>query len=205
MGTKRYWGLLILLGLQGCHSNRLFEDLEKAIAGNHISEPQFQVRRIFVTNGSYSGDVGGIAGADDKCRVDVYNPDGVGNGNWKAMVVGMGRIACSTPNCSGGAAEHVDWVLKPNTRYIRPDGTLIGTTAALGLLPLPLNQPIAAVSGYVWTGLGANWLLSNNCSDWTNNTSSQGNYGISEEIDIQAIGTYNSTCNASCRFYCVEQ
>src|SRR5690606_20294444 len=58
---------------------------------------------------------------------------------YKALLVhGTERVACTTAQCSGCASEHVDWVLSPNTHYLRADGvTLVGTTNDLGLWSFP--------------------------------------------------------------------
>ncbi len=162
--------------------------------------------RILVTSADYNGALGGVSGADAKCVMDAANPMGPGNGSWKALLVGGGRVACSTAYCSGGSAENIDWVLKPNTYYIRPDGSAIGNTDPAGIFVFPLNSPIADLTTtFAWTGLAFDWKIGTTCSGWTDNTSITGDKGQVDKNDAQAIHFASATCGTSQRLYCVEQ
>lgn len=54
--------------------------------------------RIFVTQANFNGNLGGAAGADQKCKEDFNNPRGSGVGPWKAMIVvgAPSRLACGS-------------------------------------------------------------------------------------------------------------
>ena len=97
--------------------------------------------RIFVTAGTYNGNLGGVSGADNKCANATNNPyDGA---VFRAMIMGDGR--------STGSA---DWVLKPNTKYYRMDkATLIGETNAGKTFSFPLSNSISTVGSSPWTGM----------------------------------------------------
>jgi len=166
------------------------------------------LRRIFVTNATHNGGIGGISVADAKCLNDSNNPLGPGNGNWKAMVVdGSARRSCTTDGCSGGLGEQIDWVLKPNTTYTRPDGTIIATTNPVGLFTFPLENAIAPLTSvYAWTGLNNLWQTTSiNCVGWTDNTSQNGTGAEVGVVTSQAIYFGTNICSSYARLYCVEQ
>jgi hypothetical protein len=202
-------GILIIAFtfLVGCSHYGLLDKLENPggrNAGGDLQSP----RRIFVTSNSYQGNLGGISGADAKCLNDSNNPLGPGNGNWKAMVVdGSARRSCTTDGCSGGLGEQIDWVLKPNTTYARPDGTIIATTNPVGLFTFFLENAIAPLpSVYAWTGLSSSWQTdTNHCGGWTN-TSQNGTLGKVGDVTSLAINSATDGCwTNTYRLYCVEQ
>lgn len=193
-----------LLVLTHCSNYDLLEKLENP--GQAVGSSGPRNLRIFVTAGAYNGNLGGTAGADTKCMTDAANPMGPGNGSWKALIVGGERRACSTPYCSGGAAENIDWALKPNTNYVRPNGLVIGNTDPAGLLVFPLNSAISDLTTtFAWTGLAGDWMTGSTCTDWGDGTSSYGDKGGVDKNDPQAINFLNDTCGTSQRLYCVEQ
>ncbi|MCB1200942.1 MAG: DUF1554 domain-containing protein [Leptospiraceae bacterium] len=164
-------------------------------------------KKIFVTDATYNGNLGGFSGADDKCNSDGNKPSG--GGTYKAMLVdGTNRRACSTANCSGGTEEHIDWVLKPNKKYVRSDGTTeIFTTNENGIFVFgtPTNA-ISETTEYAWTALFGNWTsYTTHCASWSATT---GNtiLGNADRVNSNAIqfGTPQA-CSNSAHLYCVEQ
>ncbi|HMV37269.1 MAG TPA: DUF1554 domain-containing protein [Turneriella sp.] len=187
-----------------CNNYDLLQKLENP--GQSSVGPGPRNLRIFVSNAFNNGNLGGAAGADIICLSDTANPMGADNGSWKALIVGGGRRACSTPYCSGGAAENIDWALKPNTNYVRPNGLVIGNTDPAGLLVFPLNSAISDLTTtFAWTGLAGDWMTGSTCTDWGNGTSGSGDRGGVDKNDPQAINIGIDTCGTSQRLYCVEQ
>lgn len=167
--------------------------------------------RIFTSDNTYEGDLGGIAGADAKCNdeMDLSHP---GDGTFKAMLSdGTNRIACTSDSCGvDGAAEHVDWVLRPNVVYTRVDGTVIKQTmATIGIFEYDLDNPVwsGGMQGDPWTGMQGNWLATaSNCAGWTNNTTGSGTRGYNPAVDGSFLGIAPNDCAAQPReLYCVEQ
>lgn len=75
----------------------------KDIAGNYSSAyyddatPKSGLLYMYVTNLLYSGNLGGVAGADARCNSDSAKP--IPNATYKALLVdGINRIACTTTN-----------------------------------------------------------------------------------------------------------
>jgi hypothetical protein len=170
---------------------------------------------IFVTSRPHGGDftndpyltgANGIAKADVFCNSDPAKPSAA---SYKALLVdGVNRDA------------HVllDWVLKPDTAYYRPDGELIGTTTAaaiFGSAYQPLAHPIVDPAtldhpATVWTGIGSqsNFSTGNHCNHWSDLTNSySADFGAASETDGSAFSTNGLVGCYSFQFpiYCVEQ
>lgn len=159
---------------------------------------------IYLHEENQDGNIGGIAGADYICN---NNPRYPGSGTFKAMLGATSRRACSTPNCSGGASENIDWVLKPNTTYINVSGSTIGTTTASGIFTFPLTN---AIDRGTWsrTGLEQNWTNSTaNCQDWTsNNGAHSSTRGSTAYNDSRILRAMTVPCSdAFTKTICVQQ
>ncbi|MEQ8352278.1 MAG: DUF1554 domain-containing protein [Leptospiraceae bacterium] len=165
--------------------------------------------KMFLTSSVPSRNIG-LTGLDNVCNSDANKPSG--NIAFKALVThSTDRIACTTANCSGGVSENVNWVLKPNTKYVRSDGTTeIFTTNSSGIFPFgTANDGIVdpATNG-IPTGLHIDWTNDLNCSDW----SGAGSYeiGAPEELGVDMISLESPTSCGSdlsgiLRLACVEQ
>jgi len=167
-------------------------------------------RRMFLTAmDSLTGNLGGVSGADALCTSDSAKPSGTGT--WKAFIVQTGvRIACTTANCSGGTAEHTDWVLKPNTKYILAVGeSTIGTTNSSGIFSFPLQTALAATTNYFWSGfaVAGNWTIgSNHCLNWTSaDPDENGDQGRTDSTGNKILVNAARACNVDSRLLCVEQ
>lgn len=173
-------------------------------------------KKMFVTSSTYDGNLGGITGADAKCQSDSNKPS---TGTYKALIVdGETRIACQTANCSGGASENQNWVLKPNTAYVRTDGTAIGTTNSAGIFASALTNAVSSSTSMVQfrSGMKLNsspgWMPdpTANCSFFSS-TSGTGVTGNAAGKEISGGGSSNflyvnaSSCSTAVNLLCVEQ
>jgi hypothetical protein len=172
-----------------------------------IAITTFANKRIFVTAAGYLPGVQFTSPvtADTLCNADGAKPPG--GGLFKAMIVGLGRVACLLPNCPGGGAEHTNWIFIPTTTYYQPDGvTVIATTDGSGLMPAGFVNPATPNAKY-WTGLNNDWTTSAfNCANWTSvgNSSCGGqnpNTGVNNFTDIWG----GVTCGAAQQLLCVQQ
>lgn len=172
-------------------------------------------KNTFVTAAGNNGNLGGIAGADALCMADLNYP---GSGTYKALITdGGSRHACTTGNCTGGIAENLDWVLAPNTAYVRdavtPSGiTLIAITNDAGIWLAPLNDTYRLAVGAdqaarVWVGHDSAWLATaNDCSNWSDGTAgSDGNHARQDAVDSEAINYSNQLCSDTNPLLCIEQ
>jgi hypothetical protein len=175
--------------------------------------------KIFVTSRVHDGDFvddNRLSGqtamerADDFCQTDPTKP---ANGTFKALLVdGVARDAL-TP---------IDWVLKPETDYFRPDNDVrIATTTPAAILPPYLEHSIhdnfgvsdpsiPTSTSLVWTGFSDNMSFAagaQTCRGWTFrqnlDDAPQGVcYGTTGD---QWWTNGGSACSLEARIYCVEQ
>ncbi|MBX3721187.1 MAG: DUF1554 domain-containing protein [Turneriella sp.] len=193
-------------------------------------------KKIYVTNSAYNGNLAGISGADAKCNSGDANKPG-GAGNFKAMLTDSGsntlRRACTTSYCSGtttGISEGIDWVLRPNTTYLRAlDGLPVFTANYNGIFDFSTNNftnAIHTTSFQVWTGInfgvGGEWTIDGGpgqCGSsgtnigWMSSAGPYngvyGNSSAAAQTTTPAGVLYNGFETAACtvarRLYCVEQ
>ncbi len=164
--------------------------------------------RLFITTSTYSGNLGGVSGADTKCSADASKPD---LGTYKAVITdGATRVACSVSNCGGGYSQS-DWVLGASTTYVRLDNTTIGTTGTTKIFSFSLTNAISGTADTYWTGFISDWRAvsdSGTCTDWTVSTAGgtpAGKPGIGNSATSSAISTTNQNCDTSAHILCAEQ
>ncbi len=182
-------------------------------------------RRIFVSNFSTTGNlsaVNGIAAADGFCAVDSNKP---ATGTYKAMIVDdSNRRACTTANCSGGVSEEIDWVLLPNTTYVRAmDSAVIFTTNSDAIFNFAstLTNSFDTALIYYWTGFGnfqPDWRTGNTiclpasgqtCCRWgvggTPTGADFGGNGVGNATNGNSVAYGVLSCGVAKKFLCVEQ
>ena len=161
---------------------------------------------IYLTSMPRKANFGGISAADTLCNASppIARP-------FKALLVdGTARIACTSAQCTtSGAAEGVDWVLAPNTQYVRADGTtVIGTTSGAAIFSFPLDASIGTSGLTYWTGLNTDWTTStDSCAGWTQTSGVFATQGLADFSDNNAIAGVGESCAtlAGAFFACVEQ
>lgn len=185
--------------------------------GTHTVTLTRHIQKIYVTAGSFNGNLGGVIGADATCMRDTNYP---GTGNYKAMVVdGTTRLACDqgsgNENCT--TFMHLDWVLTPNTSYVRlDDRTVIGTTNNHGVFLFnggaTLTNAISTTTTNVYTGLNSDWTRYSGCEGYCNcngftdgSANTSGTTGESTALNGGSIEVGISPCNTMASLYCVEQ
>ena len=162
---------------------------------------QSEARHVFVTDETYNGALGGLAGADQKCQASA-----------------------SAANLPG---SYYAWVSasdgSPSSRFSRstvpyrlPDGTIVADSWADltdGTLSHAIDRTAsgALVGGTtVWTGTNAQGApTGTNCLDWTSDNSIQsgGRTGDAATTGVTWTDNSNNGCAAfaSVRLYCFEQ
>ncbi|AFM11707.1 DUF1554 domain-containing protein [Turneriella parva] len=194
--------VLLSLVASGCSNIGLLEQLENP--GATKVESCGSNCRIFVSSNTYTGALGGPAGADTKCMNDPSRPSS--KTIWKALLAHPSqRIACTSANCGGGAGENSNWVLKPNSTYSLLNGAIVSTTNSSGIFNFPFTTVIGGAGAGVWTGIASNWLQGGNCTGWTLADSSLAAVGNAGDSTMQAINWTNSVCTSGSLLYCVEQ
>lgn len=197
-----------------------FMILQKLLTNSSISggtSTSTSNKYIFLTVGTYTGNLGGVTGADAKCQTEKTSNFASVPGaatEYKAFIVdGVTRMACSNPNCSGGISENVDWVLKPTTDYYRLDGTTdtkVFTTNASGIVNFTGGSTLLTAidtSGSWWTGLDTDWVdFGLFCTITWGSTGGSSSVGIGNSTSVTAIkNTGSNFCNVSNKLLCVRQ
>lgn len=172
---------------------------QKASEGQDSKDSTVKLR-IFVSKATTNGQIGSgsIGQADSFCEQDENKPD---TGTYRAL------LADSTNRVALPIAQRKDWVLEAKRTYIRPDGTVIGTTNTNGVLPFPLKAAISTENLSVWTGIGGGaWTSGLSCGNWAKDESAvSGVFGYSDRIVGEALAGGTSSCEIARHLYCVEQ
>lgn len=166
--------------------------------------------RVFVTSTQYDGNLGGIAGADEKCqaRADAANL----GGTWKAIISDTTTTAIARLKNRAKPVYNLSGklVFTPGVPIFR-SGT--GTTVSQPFESELVNSVWFTELGTVapqtttWTGsYSAGNSSTNNCTNWTSNSAGvNGQCGDNQSKSstwIQ-IGT-SSPCNTLLPLYCLE-
>ncbi len=153
-----------------------------------VSPPDAEANVLFVTADAWSGDLGGVAGADEKCRS-------------AAMVAGLSGdfralLATDTTDLSDplGSAHG----------FVRPDGLPVAATVAdleAGRVLYPPDQTAEgqtlASTEHAWTG-----MYFGTCDNWTSDDG-QGGFGKPSSGKPQALLGRPGYCSKPSHLYCV--
>lgn len=188
------------------------------------NEPQWVVdghcpKTVFVTSESYSGNLGGLDGADEKCQeLAVYEDiDGI----FKAW---LSDDTGSSPAQSRFTHSEGDYVLVDGTVVAK--GWIDLTDGSLSV-PIDVDEKGNRQGGSVWSATGVDGLLSTSrglpvsgvnsaCDNWSavsvddgggGFTTSLGLVGFVDEVDSAwtGFGEVRSECDIVHRLYCFEQ
>jgi len=164
-------------------------------------------KKVFLTSALYSGNLGGLAGADMLCQ-NLAITAGL-SGTFKAWLSDSNQSPYSR-------------FTHPTQNYVRVDGVLVaigwqGITS--GIIQNPINvTEIGTIvndnTNGAWTNTmdtGLAWTASANgtCTDWTSENTSQNTeviLGSNMHTDYGwTWGFYSFSCQAHYRLYCFEQ
>ncbi|MCA9715077.1 MAG: DUF4215 domain-containing protein [Myxococcales bacterium] len=192
----------VQLGVEECDDGNLVDN------DGCSSQCDYEVKRAFVSSQLFSGDMGGLMGADASCQqlADQAGLPGT-------------YLAWLSTFTTSPAARFTHWV----GRYVRVDGVVIADDwddLVDGSLDAPLNldeqgnpPPNGAPCGMnpraVWTNTSADGTKApggNTCQGWTSDGAGPGHHGLWDKLD----DTWTDACSGgSCAvlnpIYCVEQ
>lgn len=157
------------------------------------------VHSIFVTNGTWNGNLGGLSGADTLCATAAS--EGGRSGTWKALI-SDGTTAAKNHITMTGSIYNFDDVKVANDNNAFWAGTFTGTVA--------FSEYSNSIGfDYVYTGTSAsgNNIANRHCNAWTDGTNSyNGEAGLSTNHTVgQGIDYTNLTCNTAKHIYCISQ
>jgi len=197
--------------------------LKPIVCATEFAKPaQGPTRTIFMTTNNYDGgdNWDGPGRYDNICNNEAL-AKGLNIETYKALVQANNsgtyktwRKACQTANCgTGGASEHINWVLSPNQEYIREDGTIIGTTNSAGIFTFPLDNSFTGTADKFWTGFPSTFAIlnigggQNNCLQLTYGLAGgTGFCGIGNSVSGTAVQQASKcSCAQTLKILCVEQ
>ncbi len=194
----------------------LFDSVETA-------EQPLAQRIVFLTKATFSGDLGGPEGADEKCQAEADADDSLVKGKAFKAWVSFNIL----PDFSNNAESRT--FVRSTNPYLLVNGVQIATdftdlTNGSITAPIQLNANGDVVTGSfieVWTGIEEDGIfpgeddpdfpsitVSNNCSNWTVGSQDQNGLGGlvgPRNIDSTWTNAIRSSCNARYRLYCFEQ
>ncbi len=156
--------------------------------------------RVFVTDGDWTGILGGLGGADAKCT-NAANAAAIG-GTWVAILSDANSNAVDRVPWNWGVLKRLDGVVVANDWADLWDGNIQN--------PINVNENMITAGKNVWTGTLSNGMVrSATCASWTSNSTSSVNdlaYGTSGGVGDSWIdtGVATSFCSVSRALYCVE-
>lgn len=188
---------LVLALLVGALAYHYLPD-SSVLSSNVASTPLSS--RVFITNSTYQGNMGGLVGADAKCQASAEAAK-LG-GKWKAWLSDQKTSAASRLVHSDGPYVLLNGVVVANNWQDLVDKSLLS--------PINLSEENNKVENpWVWTGTLPDGSIRQaddhgNCSNWLS-TSVGGTTGDSRRIDggwsdYGAIG-----CQSYRPIYCIEQ
>ena len=158
---------------------------------------------VFVTDGSFTGNLGGVSGAHSKCRNEAT----------AAGLPGRYLAWISDPGSPSSSFT------KPSFPYVRIDGALIANSwndlvnaSQQRILDNPITttatlQTVAAAN--VWTGTTATgareFFFDTRCGRWTNSDGDFGVGGVTSRVDARWTDLSQTSCTIPSRLYCFGQ
>lgn len=180
--------------------NNLLGDLA---VPDYCNAPEPVVNQIiFVTQEKYTGNLGGLAGADAICQTSASQA-GL-SGTFKAWL-------------SDSSASAASRLIHHTTPYGLVDGTVVALnwadlTDETLLASISLTQNGNLADEFVWTGTHATGELVNipginsTCNNWTSSAAGDtGTMGYTQQSDIYWSETPPAGCAFSQSLYCVQQ
>jgi hypothetical protein len=164
-------------------------------------KPSSTKRVIFVTKASFTGNLGGVAGADQKCDTAAKSVSALSSHTFKAWV-------------SDPSSQARSRLTHSTDGYVLTDGTAVAdnfddlTDNSIGAaISLDENgQLLAASSNTVWTGTKADGTSADlNCQSWTSDQlADSGQAGDSTLKTFEWSETSTTSCNGKLHLYCVQ-
>jgi len=153
-------------------------------------------KTVFVTSGSYDGNLGGLAGGDAICQAAADSAALAGT--YYAWLSSSTQSPSTTFTQSGVPYVLVDGTVVANNWSDLTDNSLDN--------PINLDANSSIGSGYVWSGTYSDGTASSlTCGDW-NSTSSGGGLGDTSAINnMWTSGRATENCLTNYRLYCFQQ
>ena len=157
------------------------------------SKQSDEKKLIFVTNGTWTGNLGGLAGADAKCNTEANSRRF--SGTFQALLGSAAGIPFT--RSIGYPVEYVNVTkgqIQSNFYNLFSGGIVNPVKPGSGL-------------GATWTGLNGDGSRSNvDCNSWTTESGlANGTVGLTNVITSNWLNTADAICSNLIPLYCIEQ
>ena len=156
---------------------------------------------VFITSERYRGDLNGLAGADQRCRM-------------LAAIAGLQRFETFRAWLSTAETAAADRLLNSKGRYVLINGLVVaenwdGLVSGTLLHPIDVDEFSQTQDYRAWTGTlfdGQPAFGSEFCNGWTTFSGDfMGGNGFSSVVDATWSFVENINCNFDLHLYCIEQ
>lgn len=155
---------------------------------------------VFVTSQLYQGNINGLAGADQRCRM-------------LAALADLPRFETYRAWLSSSTTSAAERLLHSRGRYVLVNGIVVAQdwdALVSGTLEHPINvdENSQTQTSYAWTSTlfdGAATPGADFCADWTGDETYQGGAGLIGMTDATWSFFENGPCTAAAHLYCIEQ
>jgi cysteine-rich repeat protein len=157
---------------------------------------------VFMTSEHYTGDVNGLAGADQRCRM-------------LAAIAGLRRFETFRAWLSTAEESAADRLLHSRGRYVLVNGLVVAENwdelvSGTLLAPIDVDENSQTHGDYfAWTGTladGQPAFDAGFCNGWTVNTDvTGGGAGVTLHVDATWSFAHQEGCQVSNHIYCIEQ
>lgn len=163
---------------------------------------------IFSTPAKYTGNLGGLSGADAKCNAFAATGNLTLNlaGTWRAILSDSSTNAKDRIRFFSGAS-----IKNTNGEIIVADATDLWNGSLQGLAKFDNAGAYLGYSAQAWTGSHSDGTKTlQNCSDWTaggGTSGIEGTQGYVESLDSNWLNTANDPCDmgpAKAILYCIN-
>ncbi len=182
---------LIILIFVSCGTESSSDKKDGILDGEH---------RIFVSSQTYTGNIGGLEGADEKCT-ELARAAKLKR-NYRAILSTSSEEAKTRLNLQG-------------TVYLfGSSGVLtvveLGTNLWSGELlhEINFNENQESITANVWTGTDSDGgtFFDDHCQDWTSDSGSEtGSFGESTSLTDNALESDVSECDQNLAIYCISE
>lgn len=224
VGPQGPKGDIGLMGPQGPSSNVTKYDLCNIYISEGETLPKFCKKQIFVTSQSYSGDLGGLSGADSKCQ-QLASTAGL-KGIFKAWLSDSTTSASSRLTHSELPYFGTDGnMIASNWQSLTSTGNIIHLNSGIRIDENKIDKYISNTRTYIWTGStyqGNTYYedisspQKSTCRDWTFSgsyyTDAGGihyTYGAVGRVgyidDFWTFDGWTLPCNSAFSLICIEQ
>lgn len=168
-------------------------------------------RLVFVTNATFTGNLGGLAGADQKCFEAAKKIPAYAGRGFRAWLSDATIDAATRIPHGMQAYKRLDGSVVATSWTDLADGTL-NLPPALDETGKPLPGTESDRSAWTGTDMTGKWdHAGDTCNDWSSDQlANSGSYGDSQRTDFgwcQIDGAFppsTSSCNAAKHIYCIE-